>query len=39
MNDRVAGKGVFRIIGCQARVPLVRPGPDQAIIDFVSGLD
>jgi AraC family transcriptional regulator len=39
MRYRIVEKPSFRIVGRKARVPLVHEGPNQAIIDFVRGLE
>lgn len=39
MRYRVVDKGDFSVVGLKARVPLVHAGPNQAIMDFVRGLD
>ncbi|GGW28731.1 AraC family transcriptional regulator [Streptomyces lucensis JCM 4490] len=39
MRYRVVDKQEFRVIGFKARVPLVHSGPNQAIVDFVRGID
>lgn len=39
MQYRVVGRPAFTIAGFKARVPLVHSGPNQAITDFVRGLD
>lgn len=39
MRYRVVGKPEFTVVGPKARVPLVHSGPNQAIIDFVRGID
>ncbi|MEU5158803.1 AraC family transcriptional regulator [Streptomyces sp. NPDC020875] len=39
MRYRVVEKADFRVVGFRARVPLVHSGPNQAIIDFVRGID
>ncbi|MFF5982683.1 GyrI-like domain-containing protein [Streptomyces olindensis] len=39
MRYRVVDKADFTVVGLRARVPLVHTGPNQAIIDFVRGID
>ncbi|MFE1286505.1 GyrI-like domain-containing protein [Streptomyces sp. NPDC058751] len=39
MRYRVVDKAEFSVVGLKARVPLVHTGPNQAIIDFVRGID
>ncbi|MFI6375409.1 helix-turn-helix domain-containing protein [Streptomyces sp. NPDC050546] len=39
MHYRVADREAFTVTGFKARVPLIHSGPNQAIIDFVRGLD
>ncbi|MCX5199247.1 AraC family transcriptional regulator [Streptomyces sp. NBC_00249] len=39
MRYRVVNKADFTVVGFKARVPLVHAGPNQAIIDFVRGID
>ncbi|MFM9370127.1 GyrI-like domain-containing protein [Streptomyces sp. Da 82-17] len=39
MRYRVVDKADFTVVGFKARVPLVHTGPNQAIVDFVRGLD
>ncbi|WP_086562779.1 AraC family transcriptional regulator [Streptomyces africanus] len=39
MHYRVVDRPAFTVAGFKARVPLVHSGPNQAIIDFVRGLD
>ncbi|MFG2987732.1 effector binding domain-containing protein [Streptomyces sp. NPDC048257] len=39
MRYRVAERPDFNVVGLRARVPLVHAGPNQAIIDFVRGID
>ncbi|MFF7360918.1 GyrI-like domain-containing protein [Streptomyces sp. NPDC008125] len=39
MRYRVVAKPAFTVVGFKARVPLVHLGPNQAIIDFVRGID
>ncbi|MFJ9343129.1 helix-turn-helix domain-containing protein [Streptomyces sp. NPDC101733] len=39
MRYRVVDRPEFSIVGLKARVPLVHAGPNQAIIDFVRGID
>ncbi|MDQ0750264.1 AraC family transcriptional regulator [Streptomyces africanus] len=39
MHYRVVDRPAFTVVGFKARVPLVHSGPNQAIIDFVRGLD
>ncbi|MER6348068.1 AraC family transcriptional regulator [Streptomyces sp. NPDC001595] len=39
MRYRVVDRPAFTVVGYKARVPLVHSGPNQAIIDFVRGLD
>ncbi|MFB7290231.1 AraC family transcriptional regulator [Actinacidiphila glaucinigra] len=39
MRYRVVDKADFAVVGLKARVPLVHAGPNQAIIDFVRGID
>lgn len=39
MRYRIVEKPSFRVVGRKARVPLVHRGPNQAIIDFVKGLE
>ncbi|MEU6911800.1 AraC family transcriptional regulator [Streptomyces olindensis] len=39
MRYRVVDKADFTVVGFRARVPLVHTGPNQAIIDFVRGID
>lgn len=39
MRYRVVDGTEFSIVGLKARVPLVHAGPNQAIIDFVRGID
>lgn len=36
---RVADKADFTVVGFKTRVPLVHAGPNQAIMDFVRGID
>ncbi|MGA5894540.1 AraC family transcriptional regulator [Streptomyces venetus] len=39
MHYRVVDRPSFTVTGFKARVPLIHSGPNQAIIDFVRGLD
>ncbi|MBD9732462.1 AraC family transcriptional regulator [Streptomyces sp. H28] len=39
MRYRVVDRPDFTVVGLKARVPLVHSGPNQAIIDFVRGID
>ncbi|WP_230195249.1 AraC family transcriptional regulator [Streptomyces sp. NBC_00080] len=39
MRYRVVDRPAFTVAGLKARVPLVHTGPNQAIIDFVRGID
>ncbi|SNX66495.1 AraC family transcriptional regulator [Streptomyces sp. TLI_55] len=39
MRYRVVDKADFSVVGLKKRVPLVHVGPNQAIIDFVRGID
>ncbi|MFF9806302.1 helix-turn-helix domain-containing protein [Streptomyces coeruleorubidus] len=39
MHYRVVDRPAFSVMGFKARVPLIHSGPNQAIIDFVRGLD
>jgi AraC family transcriptional regulator len=39
MQYRVVDRPAFTVTGFKARIPLVHSGPNQAIIDFVRGLD
>ncbi|MEU1189303.1 AraC family transcriptional regulator [Streptomyces sp. NPDC005859] len=39
MRYRVVDRPAFTVAGLKARVPLVHLGPNQAIIDFVRGID
>ncbi|MGW7432991.1 AraC family transcriptional regulator [Streptomyces sp. NPDC054861] len=39
MRYRVVDRPDFTVVGFKARVPLVHAGPNQAIIDFVRGID
>ncbi|MFD6529019.1 GyrI-like domain-containing protein [Streptomyces sp. NPDC060184] len=39
MRYRVVARPAFTVVGFKARVPLVHLGPNQAIIDFVRGID
>lgn len=39
MRYRVVDRPDFRVVGLKARVPLVHSGPNQAIVDFVRGID
>ncbi|MYV49460.1 AraC family transcriptional regulator [Streptomyces sp. SID2888] len=39
MRYRVVDKADFAVVGFKARVPLVHTGPNQAIMDFVRGID
>ncbi|MET9699543.1 AraC family transcriptional regulator [Streptomyces sp. NPDC006529] len=39
MRYRIVDKAEFSVVGFKARVPLVHAGPNQAIIDFVRGID
>ncbi len=39
MRFRIVEKDAFRIVGRKARVPLIHLVPNQAVIDFVRGLD
>lgn len=39
MRYRVVDKPAFDVVGLRARVPLVHSGPNQAIIDFVRGIE
>ncbi|MGW2826270.1 AraC family transcriptional regulator [Streptomyces sp. NPDC001443] len=39
MRYRVVDKADFTVVGLKARVPLVHSGPNQAIMDFVRGID
>ncbi|MFC5720541.1 GyrI-like domain-containing protein [Streptomyces gamaensis] len=39
MRYRVVDKPDFTVVGLKARIPLVHSGPNQAIVDFVRGID
>jgi len=39
MRYRVVDRTAFTVVGLKTRVPLVHLGPNQAIIDFVRGID
>ncbi|PWI08132.1 AraC family transcriptional regulator [Streptomyces sp. NWU339] len=39
MRYRVIDRPAFTVVGLKARVPLVHSGPNQAIIDFVRGIE
>lgn len=39
MRYRVVDKADFNVVGLKTRVPLVHAGPNQAIMDFVRGID
>ncbi|MFI1969846.1 AraC family transcriptional regulator [Streptomyces cinnamoneus] len=39
MRYRIADKPAFTVVGLKTRVPLVHAGPNQAIMDFVRGID
>ncbi|MEV5887081.1 AraC family transcriptional regulator [Streptomyces sp. NPDC052020] len=39
MRYRVVNRPDFSVVGLKARVPLVHTGPNQAIMDFVRGID
>ncbi|MEU0336546.1 AraC family transcriptional regulator [Streptomyces sp. NPDC006193] len=39
MRYRVVDKAEFTVVGLKTRVPLVHSGPNQAIVDFVRGID
>ncbi|AXE84142.1 AraC family transcriptional regulator [Streptomyces sp. Go-475] len=39
MRYRVVDKADFTVVGPKTRVPLVHSGPNQAIVDFVRGID
>lgn len=39
MRHRIKEKPAFTVVGPKARVPLVHLGPNQAIMDFVRGID
>ncbi|MFH9009473.1 helix-turn-helix domain-containing protein [Streptomyces afghaniensis] len=39
MHYRVVDRPAFTVVGFKTRVPLVHSGPNQAIVDFVRGLD
>ncbi|WP_454356797.1 AraC family transcriptional regulator [Streptomyces calvus] len=39
MRYRIVDRPEFNVVGLKARVPLVHSGPNQAIIDFVRGID
>lgn len=39
MRYRVVDKAAFKVVGLRTRVPLVHAGPNQAIMDFVRGID
>ncbi|MFG2131757.1 GyrI-like domain-containing protein [Streptomyces sp. NPDC048751] len=39
MRYRVVDRPEFTVVGLKTRVPLVHAGPNQAIIDFVRGID
>jgi AraC family transcriptional regulator len=39
MRYRVVDRPAFAVVGFKARVPLVHTGPNQAIIDFVRGIE
>ncbi|MEU4152054.1 AraC family transcriptional regulator [Streptomyces sp. NPDC026659] len=39
MRYRIVEKPEFGVVGFRARVPLVHAGPNQAIMDFVRGID
>lgn len=39
MRYRVVERPEFTVVGLKARVPLIHSGPNQAIIDFVRGID
>ncbi|QIJ65472.1 AraC family transcriptional regulator [Streptomyces sp. JB150] len=39
MRYRVVDRTAFTVVGLKTRVPLVHHGPNQAVIDFVRGID
>ncbi|ADI09499.1 putative AraC family transcriptional regulator [Streptomyces bingchenggensis BCW-1] len=39
MRYRVVDRPAFSVVGLKARVPLVHVGPNQAIIDFIRGIE
>ncbi|MFI7462171.1 GyrI-like domain-containing protein [Nonomuraea sp. NPDC049646] len=39
MRYRVVDRAAFTVVGFRTRVPLVHTGPNQAIMDFVRGID
>ncbi|MFG2358673.1 GyrI-like domain-containing protein [Streptomyces sp. NPDC048521] len=39
MRYRVVDKAGFTVVGLKTRIPLVHTGPNQAIMDFVRGID
>jgi AraC family transcriptional regulator len=39
MRYRVVDRTAFTVVGLKTRVPLVHHGPNQAIVDFVRGID
>ncbi|MEY9488004.1 AraC family transcriptional regulator [Streptomyces calvus] len=39
MRYRMVDRPEFNVVGLKARVPLVHSGPNQAIIDFIRGID
>jgi len=39
MRYRVVHRAAFTVVGLKTRVPLVHTGPNQAIMDFVRGID
>jgi AraC family transcriptional regulator len=39
MRYRVVHRDAFTVVGLKTRVPLVHTGPNQAIMDFVRGID
>jgi AraC family transcriptional regulator len=39
MRYRVVDRPEFRVVGLKSRVPMVHSGPNQAIVDFVRGID
>ncbi|MEU4833857.1 AraC family transcriptional regulator [Streptosporangium sp. NPDC023615] len=39
MRYRLVDKAAFTVVGLRTRIPLVHAGPNQAIIDFVRGID
>jgi AraC family transcriptional regulator len=39
MRYRVVDRTAFTVVGLKTRVPLVHRGPNQAVIDFVRGID